>query len=105
MANYSIVSEYGVCVECELMPSTQAQGCHVELECDNGDHTEQNFFTSGLTSASGCLPVAPATRTLCTLLFYVIEEDGNVSSNPALTLDNVLVPGIILPSTPPPSSV
>ena len=105
MANYSIVSERGVCVECELIPSTQAQGCHVELECDNGDHTEQDFFTSGPAPASGCLLVEPSTSTLCTLSFYDIEEDGSVSSNPALTLDDVLVPGILLSSTPSPSSV
>ena len=104
MASYSIVSEDGVCVECELMPSTQAQGCHVELECDNGDHTEQDFFTSGLTSANGCLPVAPNAPTLCTIFFYDIEEDGSVSCNPALTLDDVLVSGILLFSTPSPSS-
>ena len=103
-AKYSIDSEGGACVECVLVPWTQAQGCHVELDCDNRDTTEQDFFTSGLTSVSGCLPSAPSTPTFCTLLFYDIEQDGSVSSKPALTLDDVLISGIVLPSTHSPSS-
>ena len=103
-ANYSINSECGVCVECELVPWTRAQGCHVELDCDDGDTIEQDFFTSGLTSASGCLMSALSTPASCTLLFYDIEQDGSVSSSPAFTFDNVLVSEIVSPSTHSPSS-
>ena len=88
-----------VCIECELVPESQAQGCHVELDCDNGDLIEKDFFTSSLSSASGCLVSAPSTPTFCTFLFYDLEQTGSVSGNPALTLDDVLVSGIVFPST------
>ena len=41
-ANYSgsSNSEHGVCVECELVPWTEVQGCHMELDCDNVDLIE-----------------------------------------------------------------
>ena len=98
-SSYSVSSEGMVCVECELVPGTQARGCRVELDCDNGNHVEQDFFTSSLPTASGCLPSASSASTFCTLLFYDIEEDGNVSSNPALSLDDVLISGITMDMT------
>ena len=88
-----------------MVLGTQAQGCHVELDCDNGERIEQDFFKLSLTSATGCLPSIPSAPTFCTLLFYDIEKDGSVSSNPALTLDDVPVSGIVLSSTHSPSSI
>ena len=96
--NYSISSEHGICVECELVLGTQAQGCHVELDCDNGDLIEQDFFTTNPTTASGCLPSALNAPSCCTILFFDIEEDSSVSSNSALTFDDVLVSGTVLSS-------
>ena len=77
-SSYSISPEGIVWVECELVPGTQAQGCHVELNCDNDDHVEQDFLASSLPPASGCLLLGPSAPTSCTLLFYDIEEDGSV---------------------------
>ena len=98
-SSYSVSSVGVVCVECELVPWTQAQGCHMELDCDNGDVIEQDFFTSSLPLTSGCFASAPSAPTFCTLLFYDLEQSGSASGNPALTLDDVLVPGIMFPST------
>ena len=98
-ANYSLNSVGVVCVECELVSETAAQGCHVTLDCGHGDVIEQDFFRSDLISASGCFLSEATTTTFCTLLIYDIEEDGSVSSNPALTFDDVLVSGMVLSIT------
>ena len=60
IAVYSVISEQGVYVECELVPQTQAWGCHVELDCDL---VEQDFFTLNLPTARGCLLHASSAST------------------------------------------
>ena len=99
MANCSVSLELGVCVKCELVPGTQALGCHVELDCQSGVLTEQDFFTSSIPpTASGCLLPVLTTPTTCTLLFYDIEQDESVSIIPAVNLSGILLPSIHLQS-------
>lgn len=87
-----------ICIECFLIPGTQAQGCRVILDCDNGDLSEKDFIRSGLT-AIGCLPVVPSTPTICTLLFYDIEQNSSASSDPAAMIANVTISVLMYTAT------